>query len=38
MMERVKVREWIDALLEQLHTENARRALTAMGSFLAGMV
>ncbi len=38
MMERVKVREWVDTLLEQLRTENARRALTAMGSFLAGMV
>ena len=37
-MERVKVREWVDTLLEQLRTENARRALTAMGSFLAGMV
>lgn len=38
MMERLKVREWAGSLMEQLHTQNAQKALTAMGSFLAGLI
>lgn len=38
MMERVKVKEWRDAFLEQLHSENAQKALAAGGSFLMGLI
>lgn len=38
MMERVKVREWLDILGGQLRSENARRAMVAAGSFLGGLI
>lgn len=38
MMERVKVRAWIETIGEQLHTEHMRKALTAAGSFLLGLI
>jgi len=37
-MERVKVRAWIETIGEQLHTEHMRKALTAAGSFLLGLI